>query len=116
MRFCNPPSRHGIQVAQPLFRKRSSRLTFWNDPNDPGNAFKCIDYPSARAETHRFRQLVSSRNNPSRRSRRLAAIDCGQAPRARKKSTRSSFSGLAYTPTELVFNHLQAGFFKDLPP
>jgi hypothetical protein len=39
--------------------KRPSRLAFWNDPYNPGDAIKCIEYPGACAKPHGLWQFVS---------------------------------------------------------
>src|SRR5436190_831140 len=61
-----PPSGKAVKNSwrpnnRPHRRLMPWRLAFWNDPHNPGNAVQCIDYPGARAGTHRLGQLVAAK-------------------------------------------------------
>src|SRR5271154_332876 len=91
------------------------RLILWDHPYNPGDAIKCIDYPGARAETHRLRQLVSRKvshlGDLVVRLPLFAAKHAGS-----QKEHQVVLQWLGIHTDEAVFNHLQARFFQNLPP
>src|SRR5438045_7789810 len=89
------------------------RLAFWNDPHNPGNAVQCIDYPGARAGTHRLGQLVAAKVTHLRD----LVIWLPRIARQHASSQEKHHVVLVWLGVdtdEPVSNHIQARFLKHL--